>query len=117
MAGLPKEVAAERIRLITAYKAKGLTQHEMASKMGISQPCVHSFMKKHGLTTKAKGAYLRKLRTRDWGVETADPSRLSPDQLDTARRTGISPERFAWLCSCKRLGTRVGEHRGGNSIG
>ena len=116
MAGLPKEVAAERIRLITSYKAQGLTQHEMAAKMGISQPCVHSFMKKHGLTTKAKGAYLRKLRTRDWGAETADPSRLSPDQLDIARRVGITPERFAWLCTCPHDGNAKG-WRGGASIG
>jgi len=55
-----------------------------------------------------------------WGSETADPAILTPEQLDTARRVGITPERFAWLCSIpKENNPRPGAigWRGGNTIG
>lgn len=35
----------------------------------------------------------------------ADPSGLTPDHLDKARRWGIAPSRFAWLLKCPKGGS------------
>ena len=114
---LTPEAVNQRLAAIKDLRSKGLNQQEIGNRLGLTQPAVSAFMRRHGLKGRASGAYLAKLRPRNWGEETADPSNLTQEQLDTARRTGITPERFAWLCSCQRIGTRVGEHRGGNSIG
>lgn len=112
MPRITKAAAAERVELIKALKCQGLNQTQIGLRLGITQPAVCSFMKKHGLVSKAMGKMLTKLRPRDWGVETADPSTLTQDQLAIARRTGISPERFAWLCTCPRDGSdRKGARR------
>lgn len=67
---------------------------------------------------KRPGEHLkvRKKREKPWGTETADPSNLAQWQLDTARRVGIKPERFAWLCTCPNDGNARG-WMGGNTIG
>lgn len=59
---------------------------------------------------------VRKTREAPWGKETADPSNLADWQLETARRVGIKPERFAWLCTCPHDGNARG-WMGGNTIG
>jgi predicted XRE-type DNA-binding protein len=105
MPRITKADAAKRVELIKALKCQGLNQSQIGERIGLTQPAVCSFMKKHGLISKAMGKMLTKLRPRDWGAETADPSNLSKEQLDIASRTGISPERFAWLCTCPKDGS------------
>jgi hypothetical protein len=117
MAGrITKQKAEERRVAILGFIKEGLTQQDMASRLGISQPAVHAFMRLRGLTRKSLAMSKAARQSAQWGRETADPSSLAPWQLEVARRTGISPERFAWLCTCPHAGNAKG-WRGGASIG
>ena len=101
---------------------QGMMPTEVANRTGIRVDTIRHYARRY-----CKRAYL-KVRNhacasnarRQWGTETADPAILTHEQLDTARRVGITPERFAWLCSIPknidRKGGAIG-HRGGNTIG
>jgi hypothetical protein len=39
----------------------------------------------------------------EWGTETADPSNLTEEQLLMCKRTGVKPERMAWLLLCPKI--------------
>ena len=101
----------------------GMLPTQIAAKVGINVDSVRHILRrychrpylkvrKHACASNARAA---------WGTETSDPAILTPAQLDTARRVGITPERFAWLCSIPKTsqppkGGAIG-WRGGNTIG
>ena len=120
---LSPEARAARIKLVLELRALGRTQRDIAAKLGITQPGLSAFELSAGIRDpkfRRTPSQKAKLRPRNWGVEKGDPSTLTPEQLETARRTGITPERFAWLCACPRDPNAkrgaVG-HRGGAAIG
>ena len=44
-------------------------------------------------------------------LDEADPSGLTEEQLDMARRVGITPGRFAWMVACPRITEVVNNRR------
>jgi hypothetical protein len=112
-------VLVDRVRPLVE---SGLLPTQIAEKVGINVDSVRHILRRycqrpylkvrnHACASNARPA---------WGSETADPSTLTPEQLDTARRVGITPERFAWLCAIpKNPDAKRGAvgHRGGNHIG
>ena len=101
---------------------QGMMPTEVANRTGISADTIRHYARRY-----CKRAYLKVRKHAcasnarpQWGTETADPAILTPEQLDTARRVGITPERFAWLCSIpkdnKPKAGAIG-WRGGNTIG
>ena len=121
--GLPPEERARRMKVVLELRALGRTQRDIAAVLGISQPGLSAFEKAAGIRDPKYRRTLsqaQKLRARPWGMEKADPSNLTPEQLETARRTGIEPARFAWLLLCPKdpnaKRAAIG-HRGGAAIG
>ena len=121
--GLPSQERERRINLVVELRALGRTQRDIAAVIGITQPALSAFELKEGIRNpkhRQTAAQKAKLRPRQWGIEKGDPSTLTAEQLETARRTGITPERFAWLCAIPRnVEARRGAigWRGGNTIG
>ena len=100
----------------------GMLPTQIAKRVGINVDSVRHILRRycHSPYLKVRKHACASNARASWGTETADPAILTPEQLDTARRTGITPERFAWLCSIPknldRKGGAIG-HRGGNTIG
>lgn len=121
--GLSPEAKAKRMQIVLELRALGRTQRDIAAQLGISQPGLSAFEKAAGIRDPKYRRTLsqaQKLRARPWGMEKADPSNLTHEQLETARRTGIEPARFAWLLLCpKDPNSKRGAigHRGGAAIG
>lgn len=113
---LDPELVAHRTKLVIDMTAEGKPQREIAAALGITSSALCVFTARHKLRRQVADA--RKFGRKQWGSEKADPSTLSPEQLDVARRVGITPERFAWLCSCPHDGKgNARGWRGGASIG
>lgn len=113
---LSAELVAERARIIINMTAEGKPQRDIAAAVGITPSALCVFTAKHKLRRQVADA--RKFGRRQWGSETADPATLSREQLEVAKRVGITPERFAWLCTCPHDGKgNARGWRGGASIG
>lgn len=113
------KVLVERVRPLVE---SGLLPTQIAEKVGINVDSVRHILRRylHRPYLKVRNHACASNARPEWGSETADPSTLSPEQLDLARRVGITPERFAWLCSCpKNPDAKRGAvgYRGGNHIG
>ena len=99
---------------------KGLLPNAVAERTGVSVETVRHYARRYCHRPNHKPQLSNRARADLWGSETADPSTLTAEQLDVARRVGITPERFAWLCAIpKNPDAKRGMigHRGGNSIG
>lgn len=100
----------------------GMLPTQIAAEVGINVDKVRHILRRycHRPYLKVRNAACASNARASWGSETADPAILTPEQLDTARRVGIAPERFAWLCSIpKDPNAKRGAigYRGGNHIG
>jgi hypothetical protein len=117
---LPKTQAL--IDRINPLVKGGMLPTQIAREVGINVDSVRHILRRycHRPYLKVRKHACASNARPKWGSETADPAILTPEQLDTARRVGITPERFAWLCSIPknldRKGGAIG-HRGGNTIG
>ena len=109
----------ERIRPLVN---SGLLPTQIAQKVGINVDSVRHILRRylHRPYLKVRNHSCASNARPAWGSETADPSTLTEEQLETARRVGITPERFAWLCAIpKNPDAKRGAvgYRGGNHIG
>ena len=117
---LPRtKVLVERINPLVEG---GLLPTQIAAKVGLNVDSVRHILRRycHRPYLKVRKTACASNARASWGSETADPAILTSEQLDTARRVGIAPERFAWLCSIpKQNNPRPGAigWRGGNTIG
>lgn len=95
----------ERLAQVKALLAQGQPQIVIAGKVGMAQSNLCGYLKRHGLRTwtPRKGS-----NDSGWGRERLDPPSLTQDQLDQARRLGITPGRYAWLLTCPRSGNYQG---------
>ena len=117
---IPKTAAmVDRIKPLVEA---GMLPTQIAQRVGINVDSVRHILRRycHRPYLKVRKHACASNARASWGTETADPAILTPEQLDTARRVGITPERFAWLCAIpkdlSRKGGSIG-HRGGNTIG
>ena len=117
---LPKTAAmVDRIKPLVEG---GMLPTQIAAKVGLNVDSVRHILRRycHRPYLKVRKTACASNARASWGTETADPAILTPEQLETARRVGITPERFAWLCSIpKQNNPRPGAigWRGGNHIG
>ena len=117
---IPKTAAmVDRIKPLVEA---GMLPTQIAQRVGINVDSVRHILRRycHRPYLKVRKHACASNARPGWGSETADPAILTPEQLDTARRVGITPERFAWLCSIpKDPNAKRGAvgHRGGAAIG
>lgn len=129
MGRISEEAVAERLERCRELMAQGMDLTEMSVRIAVDRMTLYRFLSRKGLlghlprTGERRGRKPRHGLNRrpgynggEWGRETADPSRLTPEQLAHARRVGIKPARYAWLLSCPCCGREKGWN-GGASIG
>ena len=105
MGRITNEQAEERLSKCLTFLSQGLNLTQIAEKTAIKRTTLHRFLCRHG-AIKSRAQRQRRVSAQqdNWGKETLDPSHLTPEQLDQARRFGIRPGRYAWLLTCPRGG-------------
>ena len=126
MGRISNALVEARLTEARALMSQGVTVRFLADRWGIERDAAKQFLRRHRLgrkygmkvvPRKAAAEYRRaKIVGNEPKWQNADPSGLTPDQLDQAMRLGIKPSRYAWLLLCPRGGNAVG-WRGGNTIG
>ena len=117
-----KEGIAERERrvaLIQPLVTEGLKPAQISHRIGLNPDVVRHIIRRYCKRPDGYYKYGRNENMMDWQSEV-DPSHLTPEQREHAKRLNMTEGRYAWVMACPRdiVGHRpnVG-HRGGNTIG
>jgi len=97
--------AEARLAKCLVYLSQGMGVTQISDRVGIQRTTLHRFLYRHGAIKGGREKQRRVSAQQDnWGKERLDPSHLTEEQLEQARRFGITPGRYAWLLTCPRGG-------------
>lgn len=92
----------ERIKLIQPLVTQGMKPKQIADKIGLNPEIVRHLIRRHCVRPEG---YVNPNLTGSCLMDSdsvGDPSILTEEQRERAKRVGITPERFAWMLGCPR---------------
>jgi hypothetical protein len=112
----PRIQIQERVAFIQRLIAEGRSIKEAVDTYKITGYHIREFMKRNGVSIPAQWAARKHTRQAKWtppgqpflADQRLPANGLTDDELDSAYRFGIHPERMAWLLSCKSEGNAYG---------
>ena len=106
MARISNAEAEERLARCLTYISHGMGVREISEREGIQRVTLHRFLCRHGAIKTSGRDRMRRIQAAadNWGKERLDPSHLTEEQLEQARRLGVKPARYAWLLTCPKGG-------------